>query len=141
MTGNYKLALLELLRQRVDSTSQESLVSQNHGMTRSSKSGTNDRRGVQWREPLTRDSSDDFSNRPLSRSYSDRIIQDNRRYGYTSEQTRNSMTDVSERSVRIEENTIQQMNTHVTQIRFTERHGFTPMPSMPENYVGVNHAQ
>lgn len=115
--GNYKVALLELLRQRID------LGSKNSGASPPSNL-------VHWRKSMNQHTSSATVSRPLERSLSDR-------HTNRSSYERNGETFGQQRQNQL--NDISPVNTRIGKSRIVDQRGFVPMPTMQENVLTSSH--
>ncbi|CAF5109815.1 unnamed protein product, partial [Rotaria magnacalcarata] len=131
-TKNYRVALLELLRHRIELHSAILKIEAWKQETKLSSDGVLRRVGVRWQEPITKDDSDESTKQKLVRSTSDRSMEE-KRYTDVNQPFSNSFDGEFDNNNQTKARSISTIYAKTSQSQQLNRHSFAPMPRTYEN--------
>ncbi|CAF2785426.1 unnamed protein product [Rotaria sp. Silwood2] len=136
-SGNYRRALLELLRHRIDVNSTklklESLNQQAGMLTNENLKGAS----VQWREPIERNDRNVFIKSTLERSASDQAINEKGQYEVYQSSTKSFHGQFDHNNLG-KSNSLSTINATRSKSLRIDRRSFVPMPTTAENHSQLN---
>lgn len=125
-SGNYKRALLELIRQRIEP------INRDVGSRYSNEQIVRNHSSVQWREPILRVSSDITIQRPFVRSASDRTVNRRSQDNDDNQSFIHSFHGQFDSNNQAKSNSLSTINSKRTR---TNQRSFIPMSTTEENHL------
>ncbi|CAF3384264.1 unnamed protein product [Rotaria sp. Silwood1] len=136
-SGNYRRALLEMLRHRIEINNTKSKLESVNQQAAMMNNGNLKRASVQWKEPIDDNSSDVFVKSTLERSGSNYSMNGRRHCNFDQSSTNyfHRPFDYNNQSKR---NSLSAMNVTPSKSSYLNRCSFTPMPTTVENHSQLN---
>ncbi|CAF0720099.1 unnamed protein product [Rotaria sordida] len=132
-SGNYRRALLELLRHRINLNNtnlKSECLNQQVDMLNNENSK---RTSIQWEAPIHRSDPDIFGKYTLPRSVSDRAMYERRPYDFNQSSTKPFQCQFDHTN-QAKSNSLSTINTKSSRSPYIDRCSFVPMPTTVENY-------
>ncbi|CAF4401839.1 unnamed protein product [Rotaria socialis] len=131
-TKNYRVALLELLRHRIELHSAILKLEAWKQETKLSSDGVLKRVGVRWQEPIVKDDSNESTKHKLVRSRSDRSMEENR-YADVNQPLHNSFEGGFNNNNQAKARSTSTIYAKTSKSQQPNRHSFVPLPKTYEN--------